>query len=74
MTYQEDNINLCKTVFDDKNYENKLWACLGKPCSRSLFVCLSQLFVILPTLFGCFLESSSFKNVSRINCLDGNFV
>ena len=45
MTDQEDNIKLGKIVFDDNNPERKSWACLGKTCSRSLIVFLSQLFV-----------------------------
>ena len=54
MTDQEDNINLGKSVFDDNNQGRKSWACLGQTCSRSWFVCLSQLFVILLIIFGCF--------------------
>ena len=54
MTDQEDNINLGKIVFDDNNQERKSWACLGQTCSRSLIVFLSQPFVILLTIFGCF--------------------
>ena len=54
MTDQEDNINLGKIVFDDNNQERKSWACLGQTCSRSLIVFLSQLFVILVIIFGCF--------------------
>ena len=54
MTDQEDNINLGKIVFDDNNQERKSWACLGQTCSRSLIVFLSQLFVILLIIFGCF--------------------
>ena len=54
MTDQEDNINLGKIVFDDNNQERKTWACLGQTCSRSLIVFLSQLFVILLIIFGCF--------------------
>ena len=54
MTDQEDNINLGKIVFDDNNQERKSWACLGQICSRSLIVFLSQLFVILLIIFGCF--------------------
>ena len=54
MTDQEDNINLGKSVFDDNNQERKPWACLGQTCSRSWFVGLSQLFVILLIIFGCF--------------------
>ena len=53
MTDQEDNINLSELVFDDKNQERKMWACLGQTCSRSLIVFLSKLFVILLTIFGC---------------------
>ena len=54
MTHQEDNINLGKIVFGDNNQERKSWACLGQTCSRSLIVFLSQLFVILLIIFGCF--------------------
>ena len=54
MTDQQDNINLGKIVFDDNNQEGKSWACLGQTCSRSLIVCLSQLFVIFLIIFGCF--------------------
>ena len=54
MTDQEDIINLCKVVFDDNNQERKSWACLGQTCCRSLIVFLSQLFVILLIIFGCF--------------------
>ena len=54
MTDQEDNINLGKIVFDDSLQERKSWACLGQTCSRSLIVFLSQLFVILLIIFGCF--------------------
>ena len=54
MTDQEDNINLGKIVFDDNNQERKSWSCLGQTCSKSLIVFLSQLFVILLIIFGCF--------------------
>ena len=54
MVDQEDNINLGKIVFDDNNQERKSWACLGQTCSRSLIVFLSQPFVILLIIFGCF--------------------
>ena len=54
MTDQEENVNLGKTVFDDNNQERKSWSCLGQTCSRSLIVFLSQLFVILLIIFGCF--------------------
>ena len=54
MNDQEDDINLGKIVFDDNNQERKSWACLGQTCSRSLIVFLSQLFVILLIIFGCF--------------------
>ena len=54
MTDQEDNINLGKIVFDDNNQERKSCACLGQTCSRSLIVFLSQLFVILLIISGCF--------------------
>ena len=54
MTEQEDNFSLGKIVFDDNNQERKSWACLGQTCSRSLIVFLSQLFVSLLIIFGCF--------------------
>ena len=54
MTDQEDIINLGKFVFDTNNQERKSWACLGQTCSRSLIVFLSQLFVNLWIIFGCF--------------------
>ena len=50
----EDNFTLRKIVFDDKNQENFSWASLGQTCSRSLIVFLSQLFVILLIICGCF--------------------
>ena len=49
MTGQEDNVNLGKTVCDDNNHDKKSWVCL-----RSLIVFLSQLFVILVIILGCF--------------------
>ena len=55
MTGQEDNNNLGRFVFDDNNQKRKLWACLEQSCSRSLIVFLSQLFVSLLIIFGCFL-------------------
>ena len=54
MTDQENNINLGGDVFDDNNQERKSWARLGQTCSRSLIVFVSQLFVILLIIFGCF--------------------
>ena len=54
MTELEDKINLDKIVFDDNNQERKSWSGLGQTCSRSLIVFLSQLFVILLIIFGCF--------------------
>ena len=54
MTDQEDNINPGEIVFDDNNQERKPWACFGQTCSRSLIVFLSQLFLILLIIFGCF--------------------
>ena len=54
MTDQEDNIILGKIHIDDNNQERKSWACLGQACSRSLIVILSQLFVIMSIIFGCF--------------------
>ena len=54
MTDQEDNPNQDKIVFDDNDQERKSWDCLGQTCSRSLIVFLSQLFVLLLIIFGCF--------------------
>ena len=54
MTELEDKINLDKIVFDDNKQERKSWSCLGQTCSRSLILFLSQLFIILPIIFGCF--------------------
>ena len=54
MIDQEDNINIGKYVFDDNNHERKSRACWGKTCYRSLIVFLSQFFVILLIIFGCF--------------------
>ena len=54
MTEQEENINLGKIVFEDNNQERKSWSYLGQTCSRSLIVFLSQLFLILLIIFGCF--------------------
>ena len=74
MTDQEDKINLGKIVFDDNNQERKFWACLGQTCSRSLIVFLSQLFVVLLIIFGCFWRIKLSKNLRPINCLSWNFV
>ena len=54
MTDEEDNITLGKFVFDNNNQERKSWACLGQTCSRPSIVFLSQPFVILLIIFGCF--------------------
>ena len=54
MTDPEENLNLGEIVFDDNNQERKSWSCLGQTCSRSLIVFLSQLFVNLLIIFGCF--------------------
>ena len=54
MTDHEDSTYLGKFVFDDNNQERKSWACLGQTCSGSLIVFLSQFFVILLIIFGCF--------------------
>ena len=63
MTDEEDNIILGKIVFDDNNQEIKSRACLGKNCSRSIIVFLSQLFVVLLIIFGCIGEFISQKLV-----------
>ena len=49
-----DNMNLDEIVFDDHNVERRSWSCLGQTCSRSLIVFLSQFFVILLIVCGCF--------------------
>ena len=49
-----DNINLDKIVHNDGNVERRLWSCWGKTCSRFLNVFLSQKFVILLIICGCF--------------------
>ena len=54
MTELEDKNNLEKIVFDDNKQEKKSWSRLGQTCSRSLIVLVSQLFVILLIIFGCF--------------------
>ena len=54
MTELEDKNNLDKNVLDDNNQERKSWSCLGQTCSRSFFVFLSQLLIILLIIFGCF--------------------
>ena len=43
MTDQEDNINLGKNVFDDRNPEKKSRACWGQTCSRFLIVFVPDL-------------------------------
>ena len=73
-TDQEGKINLGKNVFDDNNQEKKLWSRLGQTCSRSSFVFLTQLFVILLNLFGCSWKIHVSKICERINCLGGNFM
>ena len=56
MTELEDKANLDKIVFDDNNQEKKSWSSLGQTCSRSLFVFLSQLIVILSSTLDAFGE------------------
>ena len=76
MTGQEENVNLGKSVFDENNQERKSWACLGQTCSRSWFVCLSQLFVILLIIFGCFWrfpywktwDESTMTRIKKMSC------
>ena len=65
MTDQEDNINLGRIVFEDNNQVGKSWACLGQNCSRSLIVFLSQLFVFLLIIFGCFWRIHLSKNCDK---------
>ena len=54
MTELEDEINLSKNAVDDNYQERKTWSCLRQTCSRSMSVFLSQLFVVLLIIFGCF--------------------
>ena len=54
MTDQEHSFDLGKIIIDDNNQEAKLWTGLGQPSSRSLIVFLSQVFVIIMSIFGCF--------------------
>ena len=54
MPDQTDNINLDKIVFDNQNVERRSWSDLEQTCSRSLIVFLSQFFVILLIVCGCF--------------------
>ena len=54
MTDPEGNNNLGKIVFDDNNQERKSWSCLEQTFCRSPIVFLSQFFVILLIIFGCF--------------------
>ena len=62
MTELEDKNNLDKTVVDDNNQERKSWSCLGQTRSRSLIAVLSQLFVFLLIVFGCFWRIHLSKN------------
>ncbi len=54
MLDHNDKINLDKNVFDDQNVERRSWSCLGQTSSRSLIEFLSQVFVILLFICGCF--------------------
>ena len=54
MIDQEEILNVDKIVFDDTSQERKSWTCLRKLCCRSLTVFLSQHFVTLLIIFGCF--------------------
>ena len=65
MNDQENKINLGEVVFDDNNQEKKSWACSGQTCSRYLIVFLSQIFVILLIIFGCFGEIIFQKHVKN---------
>ena len=73
MTDQEDKINLGNFVFDDNNQERRSWACLGQTCSRSLIVFLSQLFVILLIIFGCFWRIHILKTFDESTVWVGSF-
>ena len=54
LTDQEGNFRLCKIVFHDNNQESESWLWYGQTCYGLLNVFLSQLFVNLFTIFGCF--------------------
>ena len=69
-----DDINSKKIVFDDQNFERRLWSCLGQTCSRSLIVFLSQFFVIFLTICSCFWRIHLAKTWWRINSLGRNLV
>ena len=73
MTNKEDKNNLGKIVFDDNNQEGISWACLVQTCSRSSTVFLSQVFVILLIIFGCFWRIHLSKAFEKSNS-DGNSV
>ena len=49
-----DNFILDRIFFDDQNVERRSWSCLGKTSSMSSIVFLSQFFVILLIICGCF--------------------
>ena len=66
MTELEDKVNLDKNVFDDNNQETKTWSCLAQTCSGSLIVFLSQLFVILLIIFGCFWRTHFSKTCDEL--------
>ena len=65
MIDQEDNLNLGKTVFDDNNQAKQSCCCLGQNCSRLLIVSLTELFVILFGIFGCFWRMYLLKSLDE---------
>ena len=71
MTELEDKNNLDEIVSDDNNQERKFWSGLGQTCSRSLIVFLSQLFVILLIIFGCFWRIRVSKTCDESTVWDG---
>ena len=54
MSDQDNIFNLDEIVFGDNNQERNSRTCLGQSGSRSLIVLLSQLFLILLIISGCF--------------------
>ena len=69
-----DNINLDKIVFADQNVERRSWSCLGQTCSRSLIVFLSQFFVLLLNICGCFWRIHLTKTCDESTVWVGTFL
>ena len=69
-----DIINLDKIDFDDQNVDRGLWSCLRQTCSRSLIVFLSQLFVLLLIVCGCFWPIHLTKTCDEATVLCRNLI